>query len=521
MWRIQLLGGFGCRRANGDEAHIQGKKARGVLAYLALAPNKTAMREDVAARFWSLSGEQQARQSLRQCLSALRKQLDDGDHALLRSEGDQLSLDAARIDVDVDRVLGALDAGDERALSGAAEVVRGGLLSHTVFGEEPADDWLRDERHRILTACQRLLFRCAESAENPVDAYERILHLDPACEEAHRGLMQHHANSGRRSAALAQFRACEDALARHLDAQVSEATGALYEKLRLASEEAPNEPARAATLPLPDKPSVAVLAFDNLCGDASRVYLCDGFSEDITTSLAQFSSLCVIARDSAFAMRGKGLTIPEIGRQLGVHYVLQGSVQAAGNQLRVSAQLVDAEQGSLVWSQRYDGTMRDVFAFRDDIAQRIVATVAGRIEADALARAKRKATDDLDVYEYVLRGKYHHHRCTVEDSKIAVDLFQKAVDKRADYTLAHGWLACAIARHKSFSMSRADKVNSDDYLALLRSKAEEMEAAAGVDTDDSECLRRWLSRSRAAPRPLLGAQLTSETWYGVKADTGA
>lgn len=490
---LRLLGGFSVRVGSNDEVAIASKKARGLLTYLALAHGKSASREQIAAMFWPDSGDNEARQSLRQALSALRKALGAGAGDWLRTDGGQIVLSSERIEVDVDRILEGLASDeDEQALIGSQRAT-GPLLPDHTFGSAEIDDWLRDERARVQDACRRLLFRCVENPtlddERRIEIYWQILALEPACEEAHRGLMRAYARTGRRSQALGQFKTCEDALARHLDASPSQATRQLFDELRAGDTAADSEPARPATLPLPPKPSIAVLAFANLSGDERQDYLCDGISEDITTFLSQFSSLYVMSRTTALAFKGTALPIPEIGRQLGVHYVLEGSVRLAGDRIRVTTQLTEAEHGGQVWANRYDGTLDDVFAFQDDIAQRIVATTAGRIEAEALSRARRKAARDLDAYDYLLRGKYHHHRCTPEDSQTAVSMFEKALERDPDWPLAKGWLACALGRAAGFGQTRTRWMNSTSYKEMLDRGLPLMEGAIEADEEESECLR--------------------------------
>jgi TolB-like protein len=433
-------------------------------------------------------------------LSSIRKALGESAEVVLTTEGESVVLgtECVHVDVDVDAVLMGAELADPAKLEHAASYAQGILLKNLVFGEDSADDWIRDERVRLQNASQQLLFRVAERQSRAGDhagllqTYTQIISLNPVCEEAHRQLMSCYVKLDRRSDALAQYHSCQDLLSRHMDAEPSAETTRQYDELRrgsAATEEVPVK--RRHALPLPDKPAIAVLAFDNLSGDSAHDYISDGFSEDITTSLSQFASLCVIARNSAFAYKGRGLTIPQIGRELGVHYALEGSVRIAGERVRVSAQLIDADNDELVWSQRYDGIMSDVFEFQDDIVQRIVATSVGRIEAKALERAKRKSSDDLDAYDCVLRGKYHHHRCTLEDSTQAVELFEKAIKAKPDYTLAHGWLACAKARKATYreSLTRAAKFNSPEYLALIDREQEKLKDAITLDEEESECLR--------------------------------
>ncbi len=496
---LRLLGPFECVGPDGEQIAVQAAKQRGVLAYLALAHGKRAPRQELASLFWSGSGDAQARQSLRQCLSSLRKALGEG---VLVTDGADVGFDLTRVHIDVDEVLGGLSLLEDAPACAPSQYVRGPLLSGLTFGEDPADDFLRDARVRLQDAGQRLLLRCASQQaragedEALIETWWRLLKLSPACEEAHRGLMEVYARLGRRSEAVAQYQACEDALRRHLDAAPAPETVALYDKLRAAAgaanvarvAEAPRAP-RAPTLPLPDKPSIAVMPFENLSADPARDYLCDGFTEDITTALSQFSSLCVMSRSATFALRDRGLTPREIGRQLGVHHILQGSVQLSGKRVRVTTQLVEAEQGAQLWSQQSDGVLSDVFDFQDELVQRVVATVAGRVEAAALARARRKATDDLDAYECVLRGRYHHHRYTPEDSEKAVAFFEEALKKKPDYPLARGWLSCAIARAKNFEQGRAERMNSKRYMALLDDAFKKLKEIESIDDEETECVR--------------------------------
>ena len=149
------------------------------------------------------------------------------------------------------------------------------------------------------------------------------------------------------------------------------------------------EPAPA----LPDKPSIAVLPFDNLSGQPDETYFSDGITEDIITGLAHFRSLFVIARNSSFAFRGKPTSIAEIGRQLGVSYLLEGSVRRAGPRVRITAQLIEAATGAHLWAERYDRSLDDIFAVQDEVAQTIVSTLVGRIEDARLQQSLPKANN--------------------------------------------------------------------------------------------------------------------------------
>jgi adenylate cyclase len=196
---------------------------------------------------------------------------------------------------------------------------------------------------------------------------------------------------------------------------------------------------------LPAKPSVAVLPFNNMSGDPEQNYFAEGISEDITTELSRFRSIFVSSRNSAFTYRGKSVDIRQVGRELGVEYIVEGSVRKAGNRVRVTAQLIEVVTGHHVWAERYDRNLEDIFDVQDEITETIVSTLAGRIEAAGIERAKRKNTENMVAYDYLLRGLdfYKSGRITREETVHAVEMFTKAVELDSGFARAHAWLACA------------------------------------------------------------------------------
>ena len=173
-------------------------------------------------------------------------------------------------------------------------------------------------------------------------------------------------------------------------------------------------------LALPDKPSMVVFPFDNMSGEVEQEYFADGLTEDIITELSRFQTFFVIARHSAFVYKGKPVTVQDVGRELGVHYVVEGSVRKAGGRLRVVVQLIEAVSGNHIWAVRYDHDLTDMFDLQDELTRSIVAAIPGRLASADLNRIKRKRPEDMAVYDYVLRGKMHHHRGTKEDNTEAL-----------------------------------------------------------------------------------------------------
>ncbi len=197
----------------------------------------------------------------------------------------------------------------------------------------------------------------------------------------------------------------------------------------------------APTLALPDKPSIAVLPFDNMSGDPDQAYFSDGMTEDLITELARFRSLFVIARNSSFAFRGRAVDVAEVGRQLGVQYVVEGSVRKAGNRVRITAQLIDAATENHIWAERYDRDLDDIFAVQDEVVRTVVATLAGRLEQASQERAKQKPPSNLGAYDFFLRGRNHFYHMTFGDNRSAQKMFEKAIELDPGYAPARAGLA--------------------------------------------------------------------------------
>jgi len=209
-------------------------------------------------------------------------------------------------------------------------------------------------------------------------------------------------------------------------------------------EQRPAASAATEPLPLPDKPSIAVLPFQNMSGDPEQEYFADGLVEDIITGLSYIRWLFVIARNSSFTYKGKSVDIKLVGRELGVRYVLEGSVRKGGNRVRITAQLIDAVSGAHVWAERYDRDLSDIFAVQDELT----ATVAGLIEP-ALAqaeqqRAMRKPPDRLDAWEAYQRGLWHFHKYAPEENQKAIGFFRRAIALDPQFAPGHHGYALAM-----------------------------------------------------------------------------
>lgn len=200
--------------------------------------------------------------------------------------------------------------------------------------------------------------------------------------------------------------------------------------------------APVAPLPLPDKPSIAVLPFENMSGDPEQEYFADGLTEDLITGLSRQPWFFVIARNSTFTYKGKAVDVREVARQLGVRYVLEGSVRKSANKVRVTGQLIDAAQGTHLWAERYDRELLDIFALQDDITNNVIGSIEPQILAAEAERVSRKPPHSFDAWDLVMRALPHLWRLSTEEHQQAQQLLRQAIDLDANYAHAYallGW----------------------------------------------------------------------------------
>jgi TolB-like protein/Flp pilus assembly protein TadD len=220
-------------------------------------------------------------------------------------------------------------------------------------------------------------------------------------------------------------------------------------------------------LTLPDKPSIAVMPFQNLSGDHAQDYFADGMVEDIIAGLARIKWLFVIARNSTFTYRGQAVDVKRVGRELGVRYVLEGSVRKAGERVRIGAQLVEAQAGVHLWAHRYDGRLDDIFALQDEITLSVVGAIEPSLRDAEIARVKRKRPDNLDAYDLVLRALPHVYVAMPEEAAKVVPFLEQALALEDDYAGAHGLLAWCY----QFLFLRAGFKEADRIAAVRHARA--------------------------------------------------
>jgi adenylate cyclase len=202
-----------------------------------------------------------------------------------------------------------------------------------------------------------------------------------------------------------------------------------------------SRPEAQKPLALPDKPSIAVLPFQNMTGDPEQEYFADGMVEDIITALSRFGELFVIARNSTFVYKGKAIDIRQVGRKLGVRYVLEGSVRKAGNRVRITGQLIEASSGTHLWADHFDGDLQDIFNLQDQITGRVVNAIAPRIVDIEISRATHKPTESLDAYDHYLRGLAAYYKFRKDANDEALCYLNGAIRLDPDFALAWAYAA--------------------------------------------------------------------------------
>ena len=475
---LTLLGGFGLRSADGHDLALSTRKDRLLLAYLALNAGRPLARDRLAGLLWGDRGENQARDSLRQSLAAIRQAFRQVDLDPIQSERESVSFNATGIEIDAvlfERL--ALQPGSQPQ---AASLFRGTLLEGIDGMTPDFETWLGPERERLASIAVRLVEQIAESAapnEAATCLARQLLARDPLCEPVYRALMRLHVVSGERAAALKLYATCRDALKKELDATPDLQTETLYRDV-LTDRPAQTAPAEQ-TAPAADRPSLAVLPFSNLSHDRDLDYLCEGLAEDIITGLGRFRLLFVIDRHSSSMIAKQESDIAQIGRRLGVAHLVQGSLQHQGDRVRITVRLLDAATRAQVWGEAYDHQFADLANVPDTITGALISTLHARVESALVERGRRKPK--MAAYDCVLRGIKHLRGYAPGDNERAIELFQQAMELDPDYALARAYRGFANVVAFGYGATPPE---------LLRRAREMAQQAVQMDEQDARC--HWL-----------------------------
>jgi TolB-like protein/DNA-binding SARP family transcriptional activator len=453
-FQLALLGRFELTGPDGPVG-LTNRKLAGLLAFLACAAPKPHSRDKLMTLLWGSHFERQARQNLRQALTKLRRML--GEDALITS-GEAVSLQPGVLACDVAQFERLLSEGTRDALNAAVGLYRDCPLADIDIPEEVWSEWLGVQRQRLEGLALDAMVKLAEQEleagnhEPALNAASRAIEISGLREDAHRLVIRTLAARGRRSDALKHYENLAALLKRELTVEPDPTTRALAAELRKSHVPRPESGVRsnpasetgAVLLPFPDRPSIAVLPFANMSGDPEQEYFADGMVDDILMALSRVRWLFVIARQSSFIYKVRSADVQQIGRELGVRYVVEGSVRKSGTRVRIIAQLIETETGAHVWADRFEGDLRDIFALQDEITERIVSAVEEKVRDAEIRRARAKPTESLTAYDLYLRALPTWFGQTEVDYRRTQLLLGQALDADPEYAEALGTLTDSV-----------------------------------------------------------------------------
>lgn len=497
---LSLLGPFDLK-VGPDRSPRLPKKAQALMAFLAVGRGRFFSRDQLSTLLWDNSSTEQARQSLRQCLASLRMALGAAHGALLIANNSEVQLSKGdRIAIDTEAfsaLVPSLDVGD---LERAAGLCRDEFLSGLHVAADPFNRWLALERQRWhvhrLELQHRLALAQAEAGrlDEAVASARLLAELDLLSEQGHRLLIRLLARAGQRAAALKQYERCAAILRDELGVSPDAETTQLAEAIRAGAPAAIAETKRAAPAPanggepvaalvLPGKPSIVVLPFANLSGDSGQDYFIEGLVEDITVALGRESWLFVIAGSSALVLGNRPGELREIAAQLGVQYVLKGSVRINGGDVVFVVQLSDALRGAQVWSDRLHDRIDNVFALQERLTARVAAMIAPALKSEEVDRALHRPTKNPTAYDLYLRA-LPQFRSSRASNEAALGLLQEAVVLDPNYAAAHALAARCFQFQLMFDWRPPDDPGFAEGIRLAH-------RAIDLGRNDSEAL--WMA----------------------------
>lgn len=479
--QLILLGHFDCLLASGTRIALSMRKAEALLAFLALAPGLRHPRERLINLLWSDRGEEQARNSLRQALSSIKKSLGDVADLVLQIDRKTVSLNAALVEVDALEFERLALEGDYESLASAADLYQGEFLEGIAIRDAACQEWLDGERERFKRQYIEILFNLAETQllshdyNHAIRSAERLVEQDPLVESGWRLLMRSYFENGDRNHALQAFKRCQQILRAELEVGPEPATIELRERIAGGAIEPRSAPATAkiaSPAPTTDSDhSIAVLPFDNLSGDPEQEYFSDGITDSIILNLSLFPGLRVKSRNSSFAFKQQLKSLGEISRELGVDYIVEGSVRKTETRIRVTTQLVEAASGNQLWGKRYDAEIEDLFDLEEELSRSIAATVTGKIESELQRIAIARGASDPRAYDLLLSGGYHLAQGDRNSVLVAIEEFHQCLSEDPVNARAHADLFychdLSVMDHWAEDVDRARELATEHILQAV------------------------------------------------------
>ena len=501
VFHLRLLGPFQLTDQSGHPIDIGSRKNRLLLALLASAPGRSMTREALAGLLWAEHGEEQARSSLRQALAVLRKDLKGQDSNFFAATDATIVLHPAHVEIDTEAFLASTRGAMRQSLEAAIELWQGPFLADIKVDEPELEQWIRERREYYNSKYIAAMDRLVPLLDGPrrIEVAKRLLQADTLREASHRHVMEAYLAAGERAQALRHYDGLRKLLKDELGVEPSPETQALRERVAAnGTGLAPPQQAGASATPaaaepiaaippvvptapkwrsplavalavlvligaaaaaswvftrpppaLAGPPSVAVLPFQSLSGDAGDGRLAEGLTIDTITDLSRFQDFRVIAKDTTDAYRNKTVDIRELGEDLKVSHVLKGTFQRENDHIRVTAQLVDAATGETLWSDRYDRTIGEIFAIQSDVSDHIANSLGGRegkISASMTAKARRKPPGDLGAYEaYLLAQETMYSDLSDESMRKAQTILDGVIARDPTFARAYVRYANAFA----------------------------------------------------------------------------
>ena len=487
MIKIRLFGKFAIEDGSGAPIPVAGAKTQGLIAYLALNTEMPPSRDRLSTLFWGDRFSDQARQSLRQAVAKLKKTLSLDGADVVIAEHDRVGLNPDVVSVDVDEFTQLAHAGSAEASEKAVALLRGPLLEGFYGQQAEFEDWIASERQRFATMSLDVLEQAADAVlrrGNTADALalaRRMVAMDPLRDASQLVLIRLLAQSGERAAAVQQFNAHEALLKRELGVGAGPELLKLMEEVKGEGFFAQEGPAERPAPPKPKpagKTSIAVVPFATLSEDSEHGFFVEGLTEDITTNLSRFSWLSVKASVEHKGPRLTSGEMSELGQDLGLNYVVHGSLRAAGERLRLTVQLAEPKTARYVWVTRYDREGSDLFALQDDLADTIAGSVEAELQRLAGRGTRKIAEDDMNAWDCYHRGLAVQYEFDAETNTQAQALFRRAIELDPNFGLAYARLSYAIVISVIY-------FEAENVEALLEEALQFAQTAARLEPDDA------------------------------------
>jgi DNA-binding SARP family transcriptional activator/TolB-like protein len=436
-WSLELLGGFSLRRADAT-VDLPHRKDRLLLGFLCLQSGRPVSRDKLAGLLWADRGEEQARGSLRQGLAALRGAFGEEADNIFVADRDSVNVRQSGLRVDVEDFERA--AADVSTLAGAARLYPGPLLDGLDSPSAEYNQWLLPERQRLEDLAASVVERLVkvetsqQDRGSAISLARQLLGRDRLREPVYRALMQMLARDNKRTEALRLYSQCEAALAEDLGVKPSHETEQVYRDILNGGETAVRGLDRITPLAAGERPSIAVMPFQNISREPDLDVLCEGLAEDITSGLGRFKLFSVIDRFSSVEVAKSTSDAMEIGKRLGVDLVVQGSLQRLQDDLRLTVRLVDTSTRTQKWSGQFSLKAADILSAPDKIMAGILPSIDSQVESTLVERSRRKPT--LAAYEHLLLGIRHIRGYEPDDNRLAIEHFEKALASDPGFALA-------------------------------------------------------------------------------------